>query len=88
MKERFMKEIIKNIDGDKVTIIHDKCDYLDDDLPEELDLDWSKARPNPYAKKLQEQRKLFIELDPDIAKFFLSSKQVNDYLRKHLQLQS
>ena len=83
-----MKKSVKYIDGDKVTIIQEPCNYLDDDIPEDLQLDWNKAKPNPYAKRLHEQRMLLIQLDPDVAKYFKSSKQVNDYLRKQLHLQS
>lgn len=86
MKEITMKQHKKNIDGDEVTIIQEPCDYLDDDIPENLHLDWDKARPNPYAKMLNEQKKVLIQLDPDVAKYFRSSEQVNNYLRKHLHI--
>ena len=73
-----MKKEIKYIDGDKVTIYHEPCDYLEDDLPDELDFSQLIEIPNPMKKKVM--------LDPDISRYFSSSKQVNDYLRRQIKL--
>lgn len=81
-----MKKTIKYIDGAKVTVIHDpNCD-LDDDLLPEYDLSKMKLLPNPYAQKLNNQKEKLILLDPDIAIYFKSSKQVNNFLRNQINL--
>ena len=80
LKEKIMKRETKIINNHKVTIFNDKSVDLDDDLPEKLELDWSKARPNPYASKLKEQES-YILLEPDIQKVFRNSEEVNKALR-------
>ena len=63
-----------------------ECD-LDDDLLFVYDLTKVEWKPNPYAKRLREQKiKLTIELDSDIAKYFENSRAVNIFLRKHINL--
>ena len=50
------------------------------DLQPEYDFDYSKARPNPYAARLQ-GRTVTVVLDPDVAKAFPTSESVNRTLR-------
>ncbi len=49
------------------------------ELLPEYRIDYSKAKPNRFAKKLSNQK--MILLDPDIAKVFPNGKAVNDALR-------
>ena len=51
----------------------------DDDIPEELDLDWSKAMPNPYVGKVRFTQT--VTLDPDMAEVFTTAEAVNRALR-------
>jgi hypothetical protein len=81
-----MKKTIKYIDGAKVTVLNDpNCD-LDDDLMPEYDLSKMQLQPNPYAQILKQQKEKMILLDPDIAVYFKSSKQVNNFLRNQINL--
>jgi hypothetical protein len=54
---------------------------LNDDISDELNLDWSKSKPNSYAKRLKEQRNLLVQLDPDVFNVFDTSDKVNSVLR-------
>ena len=51
------------------------------DMPEILD--WSKAKPNPYAARLR-GRTVAVVLEPDVAEAFPTSKSVNTLLRSVL----
>jgi hypothetical protein len=51
-----------------------------DDLRAEYSFDYSKAKKNPYAARL-EGRTVAVVLDPDVADAFPSSKAVNTLLR-------
>ena len=51
-----------------------------DDLRSEYAFDYSKAKPNPYAARLQ-GRTVAVVLEPDGAAAFPSSKAVNTQLR-------
>ena len=51
-----------------------------DDLRAEYDFDYSKARPNPYAARL-EGCAVAVVLDPDVAEAFPTSESVNEVLR-------
>ena len=53
-----------------------------DDMPAEYDLDWSKARPNPYAARLKDM--VAVVLEPDVAEAFPTSEAVNTFLRSVL----
>ncbi|HEX9186703.1 MAG TPA: hypothetical protein VGB87_06520 [Vicinamibacteria bacterium] len=53
---------------------------LSDDLQPEYQFDYSKARPNPYAGRL-EGRTVTVVLDPDVAAAFPTSEAVNRQLR-------
>jgi hypothetical protein len=50
------------------------------DLRPEYDLDYSKARPNPYAARLK-GRAVAVVLESDVAAAFPSSQSVNTALR-------
>jgi hypothetical protein len=51
-----------------------------DDLRPEYAFDYAKAKPNPYAARLQ-GRTVAVVLEPDVAAAFPSSKAVNRQLR-------
>lgn len=54
-----------------------------DDMPAEYKLDWSKAKPNPYAARLR-GRTVAVVLEPDVAEAFPTSESVNTLLRSVL----
>ena len=45
------------------------------DMPAEYQLDWSKAKPNPYAARLKDT--VAVVLAPDVAEVFPTSESVN-----------
>ena len=51
----------------------------DVDMPAEYQLDWSKAKPNPYATRLKDT--VAVVLAPDVAEVFPTSASVNTFLR-------
>ena len=51
----------------------------DVDMPTEYQLDWSKAKPNPYAARLKDT--VAVVLAPDAAEVFPTSDAVNTLLR-------
>jgi len=51
----------------------------DVDMPVEYQLDWSKAKPNPYAARLKDT--VAVVLAPDVAEVFPTSESVNTFLR-------
>ena len=51
----------------------------DVDMPAEYQLDWSKAKPNPYAARLKDT--VAVVLAPDVAEVFPTSESVNSLLR-------
>jgi hypothetical protein len=59
----------------KVKILDTPCDYLDEDIPEEID--FSNGKSNPFFKT----QKVVVELAPDIARIFKNSEEVNNALR-------
>lgn len=59
----------------KVKILDTPCDYIDEDIPEEID--FSNGIPNPFIKT----KKVIVELAPDTAKIFKNSDEVNNALR-------
>jgi hypothetical protein len=63
----------------KVKILDTPCDYLDEEMPAEID--FSNGKPNPYVKR----SKLKIELAPDVAQIFSNSEEVNNALRILMQ---
>lgn len=52
----------------------------EDDLRDHYDFDYRKAKPNRFARQIQ-QDSLMIVLDPDVAMIFPTAKSVNDTLR-------
>ena len=56
----------------------------DDDLLPEYNFDYSKAKPNPFARQLRE-RQIMVVLDPDVANVFRSAEDVNRVLRALIQ---
>ena len=52
-----------------------------DEIPEELELDYSKARPNRFAERYKESDPVVVLLDADVAEFFTTSESVNKALR-------
>ncbi len=52
------------------------------DMPAEYELDWSKAKPNPYAARLKDT--VAVVLAPDVAEVFPTSESVNTFLRSVL----
>ena len=53
---------------------------LEDELLPEYNFDYSKARPNRFAAQASE-KSITVILEPDIAKFFKTSEEVNKALR-------
>jgi len=53
---------------------------LEEDLLPEYNFDYSKARPNRFAP-LANETEIIITLDPDVAKVFKTSTDVNKALR-------
>lgn len=49
------------------------------EMPAEYKLDWSKARPNPYAARLKDT--IAVVLAPDVAEVFPTTESVNTFLR-------
>ena len=52
-----------------------------DEIPEELEFDYSKARSNRFAERYKEANPLVVLLDPDIAEVFTTPEAVNKALR-------
>ena len=52
---------------------------LEADMPAECQLDWSKAKPNPYAARLKDT--VAVVLAPDVAEVFPTAESVNTFLR-------
>jgi len=59
----------------KYKILDSHCDYLEEDIPEEID--FSDGIPNPFCSN----ETINIELESDIARYFKTSKEVNRVLR-------
>ena len=51
----------------------------EEEMPAEYKLDWSKARPNPYAARLKDT--IAVVLAPDVAEVFPTAESVNTFLR-------
>jgi len=52
----------------------------DDDLLPEYQFDYRKGRPNRFAESVRPGSRVVV-LDPDVAEFFTTTKQVNELLR-------
>jgi hypothetical protein len=53
---------------------------IEHDMAEEYHFDYSKARPNRFADRL-DQNQVMVVLDPDVASVFKTSESVNKVLR-------
>ena len=62
-----------------------KREALNDDLRPEYTFDYSKAVRGKYYQRLFKEGANVVVLDPDVAKAFRDSKQVNDALRSLLK---
>ena len=76
-----MKIKTKYINNHKITIIQEPSQDLNDDMPDDIEFDLSTIKQNPYARNDYPS----IKLEPDIARYFKNSKQVNHFLRKHIR---
>ena len=57
---------------------------MSDELREEYDFDYRKAKPNRFAAKLQDGGRMVV-LEPEIAAVFQNSQEVNAVLKALLQ---
>ena len=57
-----------------------------DEMRAEYDIDYSKAVRGKYYKRLIREGSNVVLLDPDIAKAFRTSKEVNEALRSLLEI--
>lgn len=55
-----------------------RLEPLEDDLRPHYDFDYSKAKPNRFAKKLEKHT--VVVLDKEVSKVFRTTKQVNHAL--------
>ena len=76
-----MKRKDENFHGNRIRIVENPNEDLNDELRDEYDLDELELKQNPYLKK----NKFLVELSPDVAKYFRNSKQVNDFLRNQIE---
>ncbi len=53
---------------------------LEDDLLPEYNFDYNKAKPNRFVLQ-QDDNSLIVKLEPDVAKVFKTSEDVNKALR-------
>ena len=51
-----------------------------DELPDEIQFDYAKAKPNRFAERLIDQQ-ILVALDPDVAAVFGDAETVNRVLR-------
>ena len=51
-----------------------------DELPDEIRVDYAKAKPNRFADRLKDQQ-IMVALDPDVAAVFGNAETVNRVLR-------
>ena len=78
MKTKTKTKIFK---GNKIDIIDDPNQNPNDELRSEYDLSKMNLKPNPYVSS----NKVIIELEPEVAKYFKNTKQVNDYLLNQIK---
>ncbi|MBU0699817.1 hypothetical protein KKE26_00735 [bacterium] len=64
----------------KKTINHNSTTTVDDDLRSEYCFDYSKAKPNRFAKKAVEEQ-VVVVLDEDISRIFRTPESVRSVLR-------
>lgn len=51
-----------------------------DELPDEIQFDYARAKPNRFADRLKDQQ-ILVALDPDVAAVFGNAETVNRVLR-------
>lgn len=62
------------------TPIPEATDSPSDDLQAEYNFDYQRTRPNRFASRLTNERRMVV-LDPDVAEVFTSAEAVNSVLR-------
>lgn len=55
-----------------------------DELRSEYNFDYSKAKPNRFAARVDKKR-IVVALEPDVSEVFTTPKAVNDVLRALIQ---
>ena len=73
--------------GENKESMNKKSEAIDDDDPLDHEIDFSNARPNPFARDYGRNRNLRI-LDPDLLKVFPDSDSVNEALHTLVRLAS
>ena len=68
----------------KTTEATDANETMPDEILPEYDFDYSKARPNRFASRIQRDQ-LVVVLDSDVAEVFTTPESVNTVLRALIQ---
>ncbi len=68
----------------KTTQATDASETMPDEMLPEYDFDYSKARPNRFASRIQRDQ-LVVVLDSDVAEVFTTPESVNTVLRALIQ---
>lgn len=68
----------------KSTTLSNPTENLEDDLRPKYDFDYTKARPNRFAGKI-DKNQVVVLLDPDISEVFTTTESVNAVLRALIQ---
>ena len=71
----------------KNTIAVEHTSSISDEMRDEYQFDYSKAKPNRFASQIG-QDQLMIVLDPDVAAVFKTPESVNQVLRAIITLAS
>ena len=71
----------------KNTIVVEHTSSISDEMRDEYQFDYSKAKPNRFASQIG-QDQLMIVLDPDVAAVFKTPESVNQVLRAIITLAS
>ena len=64
----------------KNTTVIENASSVSDEMQDEYQFDYSKAKPNRFASRIG-QDQLMIVLDPDVAAVFKTTESVNQVLR-------
>ena len=76
-----MKLILPSVNGMKKK----PSEGLNDDLRPHYELDYSKMKPNRFAKREKVYRQTFVALDEDVSEVFQTSEAVNAVLRSAIR---
>jgi len=68
----------------KTTTLSNPTEDLEDDLRPEYEFDYTKARSNRFAGKIDKSQ-VVVLLDPDISEVFTTTESVNAVLRALIQ---